>query len=121
MSRFVASAYRATAAELEGLAQRFAQPLGYARATSETVVELDLVGAELPALQPPAGYTVSTYVNGVPEHLREQVGVLKGLVDAEAPHGELGWQPAPVSAQEYQDEISLWQSQGRAAVEITGP
>ena len=31
--------------------------------------------------------------------------------------GELVWQPTPVSAQEYQDEISLWQNQGRTAVE----
>ena len=117
VSRFVASAYRPTAAEIDGLARTFAQPLGYTRATTETVVELDLVGAELPAPQPPGGYTVSTYLNGVPDHLRAQVGVLKGLVDAEAPHGELGWQPTPVSAQQYQDEISLWQSQGRTAVE----
>ncbi len=117
MSRFVASAYRPTVTELESLARKFAQPLGYTRATAETVVELDLVRAELPALQAPDGYTVETYVNGVPGHLRAQVGVLKGLVDAEAPHGELGWQPTPVSASEYQDEISLWQLQGRTAVE----
>ena len=117
VSRFVASAYRPTATEIECLARRFAQPLGYTCATTETVVELDLLGAELAALQPPDGFTVSTYLNGVPDHLRAQVGVLKGLVDAEAPNGELGWQPAPVSAQDYQDEISLWQSQGRTAVE----
>ncbi len=117
MSRFVASAYRPTASEIEGLARNFAQPLGYTCATTETVVELDLLTAELPALQPPNGYTVSTYLNGVPEHLRAQVGVLKGLVDAEAPNGELGWQPTPLSAQEYQDEISLWQRQGRTAFE----
>jgi GNAT superfamily N-acetyltransferase len=123
VSRFVASAYRHTAAEIEGLARTFAQPLGYTPATTETVVELDLVGAELPAPQLPDGYTVLTYLDGVPDHLRVQVGVLKGLVDAEAPHGELGWQPTPVSAQQYQDEISLWRLQGRTAVEsiaVTG-
>ena len=117
VSRFVASAYRPTVAEIEALVRKFAQPLGYTRATTETVVELDLAGAELPSLPPLDGYMVSTYLNGVPGHLRAQVGVLKGLVDAEAPNGELGWQPTPVSAQEYQDEISLWQSQGRTAVE----
>lgn len=115
--RFVASAHRPTVTEIDGLARKFAQPLGYTCATTETVVELELLGARLPALHPPNGYTVSTYLNGVPEHLRAQVGVLKGLVDAEAPNGELGWQPTPVSAQEYQAEISLWQSQGRTAVE----
>ena len=117
VSRFVASAYRPTVTEIEGLARKFAQPLGYTRATAETVVELDLVEAKLPALQAPDGYRLETYLNGVPGHLRAQVGVLKGLVDAEAPSGELGWQPTPVSAQEYQDEISLWRLQGRTAVE----
>ncbi len=115
--RFVASAYRPTTVDLEGLARNFAQPLGYARATTETVVELDLVGAELCAPRPPDGYVISTYVNGVPDHLRPQVGVLKGLVDAEAPHGALDWQPTPLSRQAYDDEISLWQSQGRTAIE----
>jgi GNAT superfamily N-acetyltransferase len=117
VSRFVASAYRATAAEIDALARKFAQPLGYTRATTETVVELDLVGAELPAVPAPEGYTVSTYLDGVPENLRAQVGELKGLVDAEAPNGELGWQPTPVSVQEYQQEIALWESQGRTAIE----
>lgn len=117
VSRFVASAYRPTAAEIECLVRKFAQPLGYTRATTETVVELDLVGADLPAVQSPERYTVSTYLNGVPSHLHTQVGVLKGLVDAEAPNGELAWQPTPVSAQEYEDEISLWRTQGRTAVE----
>ena len=116
-SRFVASAYRPSAAGIESLVQKVAQPLGYTRATTETVVELDLVGARLRPVPPPDGYTVSTYLNGVPEDLRDQVGVLKGLVDAEAPNGELGWQPTPVSAEEYHAEITLWGKQGRTAVE----
>ena len=115
--RFVADAYRPTAEDLAALATGFAGPLGYAVATTETVVELDLVGADLSPLRPPDGYVVSTHVDGVPDHLRPQVGVLKGLVDAEAPHGDLAWQPAPVSPQAYQDEISLWRTQRRMAVE----
>jgi GNAT superfamily N-acetyltransferase len=115
--RFVASAYRATAAGTDDLAQKFAHPLGYRVASTETVVELDLAGADLPAAPPANGYTVSTYLNGVPDHLRGQVGVLKGLVDAEAPNGDLAWEPAPVTVQDYEDEISLWQEQGRTAVE----
>ena len=117
MRRFVASAYRSTADDIEDLVRGFAQPLGYACATTETVVELDLVSADLMSVQPSDGYTVATYVNGVPDHLRAQVGVLKGLVDAEAPNGALQWQPTPVSVEEYEDEIALWQEQGRTAVE----
>ncbi len=116
-SRFVAIAYRPTAEDIEKLVQRFARPLGYTCATTETVVELDLVSADMTLVQPPDGYTVSTYLNGVPDHLRAQVGVLKGMVDAEAPNGTLQWQPAPVSAEEYEAEIRLWQQQGRTAVE----
>lgn len=115
--RFVARAYRAAASEIQGLASGFARPLGYAAASTETVVELDLAGADLFAHPPADGYSVSAYVNGVPDQLRAQVGVLKGLVDAEAPSGELGWEPTAVTAEEYQDEIALWQAQGRAAVE----
>ena len=33
------------------------------------------------------------------------------------PHGELGWQPRPVSVGEYEEEIALWQEQGRTAIE----
>ena len=115
--RFVASAYRPTEADIDVLSRNFAQPLGYARATTETVVELDLGAADLPPVAARDGYVVSTHVNGVPAHLQAQVGVLKGLVDAEAPNGELNWQPSPVSPQAYQHEISLWQRQGRTAFE----
>ena len=51
-SRFVASAYRRTAEDIENLVRGFARPLGYVCATTETVVELDLVSADL-SLDPP--------------------------------------------------------------------
>jgi GNAT superfamily N-acetyltransferase len=116
-SRFVASAYRRTAEDVENLVRGFAHPLGYACATTETVVELDLVSTDLRSVQPPDGYTVATYLNGVPDHHRAQVGVLKGMVDAEAPNGALQWEPTPLSVEEYGAEIGLWQQQGRTAVE----
>lgn len=115
--RFVSSAYRPTASAIDSLETNFAQPLGYARATTETVVELDLAEANLSAPRQAGGYAVMSYLNGVPEHLRHQVGVLKGLVDAEAPNGELNWQPTPVSSRAYQQEIALWQRQGQTAIE----
>src|SRR4051812_16478356 len=51
--RFVASVYRPTAADVERLVRGFAHPLGYSAATTETVVELDLWKAALPAACPP--------------------------------------------------------------------
>lgn len=115
-TRFVASAYRPTRDDVDSLLDGFARPLDYAVATTETVVELDLRSARV-FVPAPAGYEVSTHVNGVPEQLREQVGRIKGLVDAEAPNGELGWAETPVSPAEYAREMELWVAQGRAAIE----
>lgn len=116
-TRFVASAYRSTPDVVDALVRGFARPLGYAAATTETVVELDLRSTSLPAPLVPDGYELFTYVNGVPEQLREQVGQIKGLVDAEAPNGDLGWGETPVSPVEYAEEIDLWVAQGRTAFE----
>lgn len=116
-TRFVASAYRRTTNDIQNFVRGFTQPLGYTCATTETVVELDLVSADISPSPPLDGYTVATYFGGVPDSLRAQVGVLKGMVDAEAPNGTLQWEPTPVSAEEYQAEIGLWQEQGRTAVE----
>ena len=115
--RFVASAYRPSPDAIDTLIRRFVQPLGYAVATTETVVELDLRSMSLPAPLVADGYEVSTHLNGVPEQFREQVGQIKGLVDAEAPNGDLGWGETPVSSAEYAKEIDLWVAQGRTAVE----
>ena len=117
VTRLLASAYRRTATEIDDLVTGFAEPLGFSRATTETVVELDLASAELEPDPPAAGYTVRTYVDGVPDHLRPRVGVLKGLVDAEAPSGALDWEPTPVTPEQYAGEIALWQQQGRTAIE----
>lgn len=116
-NRLVASTYRPTSAELDRLAERFAAPLGYAVATTETVVELDLAGADLATATTESPYVVSTYVGGVPDHLREQVGVIRGLVDVDAPSGALAWEPTPVSPTQYAAELALWAEQGRTVVE----
>jgi GNAT superfamily N-acetyltransferase len=117
VTRFVSSVFRPAPEDIERLVRAFAAPLGYAVATTETVVELDLERAVLVPDAPHDGYSVETYVNGVPEGLRPEVGVLKGLVDAEAPNGALNWQPTPVSPEEYADELETWQRQGRTALE----
>lgn len=117
VKRFVSSAYRSTAAELGALEQGFAAPLGYLVATTETVLELDL-DSWTPSLRGvTVGYEVSTHINGVPEHLRKQVGQIKGLVDAQAPNGDLGWSESVVSAEEYAREITQWIAQGSTAIE----
>lgn len=116
-TRFVASAYRPTPGAMDTFIRCFTQPLGYTVATTETVVELDLRSTSLPVPLVPDGYEISTHVNGVPGQFRERVGQIKGLVDAEAPNGDLGWGATPVSSVEYVKEIELWVAQGRTAVE----
>ncbi len=81
------------------------------------MVELDLSAPPFPTWHHLVGYSVSTHVNGVPAGLRTQVGVLKGMVDAEAPSGDLEWKPTPVTTEEYDAEIALWTQQGRTAIE----
>jgi hypothetical protein len=63
------------------------------------------------------GYEIYTYVNGVPAQFRQQVGQIKGLVDAEAPNGDLGWVETPVSPAEYASEMELWVAQGHTVFE----
>lgn len=116
-TRFVSSAYRSTTDAILALENRFVGPLGYSVATTETVLELDLQASEFALLPADDGYTTSTYVNGVPERFREQVGTIKGLVDAEAPNGELGWGEMPVSPAAYVNEIDLWVAQGSTVIE----
>ncbi|MCC9145170.1 MULTISPECIES: GNAT family N-acetyltransferase [unclassified Arthrobacter] len=116
-TRFVASAYRSTPAEIDAFTRNFACPLGYSPATTETVVELVLRDSQLAGPTTAPGYEISTYVNGVPEHFREQVGQIKGLVDAEAPNGELGWGETTVSPEEYAEEMNLWVAQGSTVFE----
>lgn len=116
-SRFVTSAYRPTLERITALETRFLIPLGYTVATTETVVELTLHTADLPPVPAVEGFTISTHLNGVPMRYREQVGQIKGLVDAEAPNGELGWSETAVTPAEYASEIDRWIAQESTVVE----
>ncbi|MHC6177705.1 GNAT family N-acetyltransferase [Glutamicibacter sp. X7] len=115
--RLIASAYGATTHEIDVLTQRFALPLGYAVATTETVVELDLRSAGPFTPGEIAGYTIASFLNGVPQRFQEQIGYLKGLVDSEAPSGALDWQDAPVTPAQYVREIENWTARGATVVE----
>lgn len=115
--RFVASAYRPAPAEINALTRRFSEPMGYTVATTETVVELNLRKARVPGSKAPDGYSICTYINGVPEQYRTQVGQIKGLVDAEAPNGDLAWNETPVTPAEYAREMALWTAQGHTVFE----
>jgi GNAT superfamily N-acetyltransferase len=113
----VSPVHRSNRPEIDSVVRGFAAPLGFDVATTETVVEVNLVDTNLLESPVAAGYRVSTYTNGVPHDMRKQVGVLKGLVDAEAPSGALEWDAVPVTPDAYAAEIREWHEEGRAAVE----
>ena len=117
VARFVTRAYRPTRDGITTLARGFLEPLGFTSASTETVLDLDLRTASLPERSAVAGYTVTSHVDGVPERLRTEVGRIKGMVDSEAPNGDLGWLESPVAPAEYLEEIALWNAQGSRAVE----
>ena len=116
-SRLLTRAYRPTFDDIATLERRFLRPLGFSLATTETVVELDLRSVRLADEPTVEGYSVISYVNGVPEDLRTAVGRIKGLVDSEAPNGELAWVESPVTASDYLDEVARWNAQSSSAVE----
>lgn len=96
--------------------RRFAERLGFVVGTSATAVALDLPVA-VPDEPTPTGYRIESHVDGVPEHFRVGLGVLKGLVDAEAPSGDIPWEAAPVTPERYAHEIAALTATGGHAVE----
>ena len=117
VGRFVGQCYGPSPADTHAFMARFAAPLGYSVATTETVVGLAIAHAELDGGSVPEGYEVMSFVNGMDQRFVDQVGQVKGLVDAEAPNGELGWGETPVSPEQSFREIDLWVTQGRTAIE----
>lgn len=100
---------------------RFALSRGYSVSTTETTRRLPWpADAErLRALRPRLedGYRVETYLGGVPERYREGLGVLKGLVDVDAPSGDMEWEASPLTPEAYAVELSRHERAGRRVVE----
>lgn len=84
------------AAGVEDRVRGFAQPLGYACATTETVVELDLLSADIIPVQPPEGSTRWLPTSTVFPNTSVRRSVCsRGIVNAEAPqrHPAVATQP----------------------------
>lgn len=62
-------------------------------------------------------YAVRTFVDGVPDELAAGLGVLMGLVDAEAPTGDRIVMPQPVSPEAYRAGVTRCVSLGSHRVE----
>lgn len=97
--------------------RRFAQRHGFVLGTSATVVERSLTDPlpDVPAVAP--GYRVESHVDGVPPRWRPGLGVLMGLVDADAPSGDIAWDAEPVSPEHYARDVAAACAGGGHVVE----
>lgn len=71
----------------------------------ETAYELELP-SELPEVALDDRYAVEVYHDGVPEERQAQLGLLMGLVEVDAPTGDVMWEGAAVSPERYRQMVS---------------
>lgn len=116
-SRFVSSVFRSTSAEANDYISQVFTPMGYEVASRETVLELQLDDSFLHPQPTHRAYLIDTFVDGVPKEFRKAVGSIKGLVDAQAPNGDLNWEATVISVEEYEAEIAQWREQGQHCIE----
>lgn len=82
----------------------------------ETTYELALP-AELPAVTLDDRYVIEVHQDGSPEERQAQLGMLMGLVEVEAPTGDVVWEGAAVSPERYRQEISAQVNAGGHVLE----
>lgn len=49
---------------------------------------------------------MATYVDGLPDHRWPEIGVIQGLVDEQAPGGELRWHARAATLGEYRADLA---------------
>lgn len=99
---------------------RFGEAVGYAVSTvsTERVLAWPVDRAVLDQLAvSPDGYRLESYVDGVPQAYRPSLGVLKGLIDVDAPTGDIEWEASPMSPEHYAEELRRHVASGRRLVE----
>ena len=63
--------------------------------------------AEVPT---PSGYRVESFQGAVPVAYQAGVGILDGLVNADAPTGDAHVEPVPVPPEDYRAQVALLQA-----------
>ncbi|WP_426562500.1 GNAT family N-acetyltransferase [Angustibacter sp. McL0619] len=100
--------------------RRFALKHGFAEASQDSMRHLPLPVPsqrldELAAKAEPAWrgrYELATYLDGVPEPLQQSLCDAANLVDAEAPTGDIDFEPESVTPERYRHELELERDQG---------
>lgn len=67
--------------------------------------------------RPTPGYRVETYLDGVPEQHRVALGELKGLIDLEAPSGDMDWEAETITPEYYAEQLRRRIEDGETTVE----
>lgn len=87
--------------------RRLAESVGFALSTTATARDLpwpvDATSLDAVAVAPD-GYRIETYVDGVPDAYRASLGQLKGLLDVDAPSGDIEWEASSVSLEQHHAE-----------------
>ncbi|MGL4831550.1 MAG: GNAT family N-acetyltransferase [Propionibacteriaceae bacterium] len=86
----------------------FALSTGYEQVSAGKVRQLfwPVDPAKVVVREPlPEGYTLASYVDGIPEHYRESFGRLYGMVNVDAPSGTVEWQADVLSPQRYLQRV----------------
>lgn len=87
------------------------------RVTVGFKLRTDLSKNRIPPVRLAEGWQATTHVDGVPEHLLDEVGAIQGLVDEEAPSGEIEWQAHAVTPDEYRSGLQAVLDEGCHLVE----
>lgn len=81
-------------------------------------LDLPVDPARLDRLEPDtAPYRVEAFVDGIPESLRASWGQLVGLVDVDAPSGDIAWHATPLSPDDYARDLARSLAAGTRRIE----
>lgn len=64
-----------------------------------------------------AGYQILSFVDGIDDQYVESTGILKGLLDVEAPTGDITWEADPVTPEAYRAYLQELADSGQHTVE----
>lgn len=115
--RFLSEPLLASRDQADALTGGFCRRHGYALGTLEILQEMDLSDAPPAPAEVEDGWRVESYVDGLPAALLPEVGVIQGLVDEEAPSGEVAWNAHVVRPEQYLRDLDEVRGEGSHLVE----
>lgn len=121
--RFVSEPFLPDRPAMLTLVDGFCARTGYALGSVEVLQETTLQDATIPVADPVPGWQLHVHVDGLPDAMLPEVGVIQGLVDEQAPSGDIEWHAHPVTPEEYREDLATVVAEGSHLVEavVTAP